>query len=98
KEHRISESDMLAITGKLEDKKINLAIKKTEEKRFWEDATLIAGPLVFFPGLYVYYANRPRRSRRGGRPSTNTYAMQHARTNAQYMMWSGLGREVVRCI
>ena len=92
KEHRIAEPDMLAVAGKLGDKKINLAIKKTEGKKFLQDVTLIGGVIVFSAGLYLYAVNRPRKARRGSPPAS---ASAQARMNGEYLMLGGAGCEIV---
>lgn len=93
KDRRITEPDMLAVANKLGDKKINLAVKKTEQIKFIQDITLVGGALVFIAGYYLYRTNAPVRSRRG-RPSTTT-ASQQKRMNGEYMMLGGLTCEFV---
>ena len=95
KERRITEPDMLAVAGKLGDKKINLAIKRTEEKKFIQDATLIAGFLAMVSGSLIYAANRPVRGRTRGGSNPNTYARANARVNGGYIMLGGAGCELV---
>ncbi|HEY4798145.1 MAG TPA: hypothetical protein VII99_03610 [Bacteroidia bacterium] len=96
KERRITEPDMLAIAEKLGDKKINFAVKKTENIRFMQNVSLVAGIAGITVGSFVYYMNRPVnfRSRRGG-ANPNTYARANARQNGIYMMLGGLGCELV---
>ncbi len=92
KERRISEPDMLAIVSKQNDKKINLMIKKVEEKKFIQMTTMILSLPIFITGLYLYAANTPRRSKRGSTTPTTSAEM---RVNGEYLMLAGVACELV---
>jgi hypothetical protein len=93
KERRIGEPDMLAIAGKLNDPKINLMIKKTEEKKLVQNITAIAGIPLFISGFYIYESNRPKRSHRG---STSVSSSSHiqAQKNGEYLMLGAVASEL----
>jgi hypothetical protein len=93
KERRISEPDMLAVAKLRKDKKVDLMIKKTEDKRFIQNCFVGAGIGVFVIGGYIYLSNTPaRRGRRGSPVSSSTSTT--ARQNGGYMMLAGLASEV----
>jgi hypothetical protein len=92
KDRRIMETDMLAVAKQRKDKKIDLMIKKTQEKKFIQNACLIGGIGLFAAGAYVDLTNTPRRGRRGSPTSVATNA--NARQNGQYLMLAGLGSEL----
>ena len=93
KERRISEPEMLVISGKLKDPKINLIIKKVEDKKFIQNVTAIGSIPLFVSGLYIYEANRPTRSRRG-RPSISNSSKVQAQKNGEYLMLAGLACDI----
>lgn len=93
KERRISEPDMLAIAGKLKDPKLDLMIKKVEEKRFIQNVSLATSVPLFLSGAYIYEKNRPIRSRR--RPPTQSSAKAQAQKNGEYLMLGALACDVV---
>ena len=93
KERRIGEPDMLAIAGKLNDPKINLMIKKTEEKKLIQNVTRIAGIPIFISGFYIYESNRPKRTRRAPAPISTPSHIQ-AQKNGEYLMLGALGSEL----
>ena len=86
KERRITETDMLAVAKLRKDKKVDLMIKKTEEKRFIQTCFVGGGIGVFVIGGYIYLSNRPVRGRRGRSSTGSPQAMQ----NGEVMMLTGL--------
>ncbi|MFI5163832.1 MAG: hypothetical protein ACHQHP_01145 [Bacteroidia bacterium] len=92
---KVREADMLDITGKLGDKKTNLAIKKTENIKFLQEVTLIGGIGVFVTGWYIYLSNFPRRVRRGYTGTTSNASRLQAQKNGEYLMLGALGSEIV---
>jgi hypothetical protein len=90
KERRISEPDMISIAEKLNDPKINLMIKKVEEKKFIQNATMIGSAALFVAGLYTYESNLPKRSRKGTPPATTPSNLQ-GQANGEYLMLAALG-------
>jgi hypothetical protein len=93
----IEEADMLAVAGKLKDKKINLMIKKVQDQEFIQKATTIGGIALFVSGLYVYAKNRPFRGGRrgGGVPIAATSAQTQGQQTGDFLMLAGLASEVV---
>jgi hypothetical protein len=75
------------------DKKVDLMIKKTEEKRFIQNCFVGAGIGVFAIGGYIYLSNQPARRSRRGSPVTNSTSAT-ARQNGGYLMLAGLASEV----
>ena len=94
KERRIGEPDMLAVAGKLNDPKINLMIKKTEEKRLIQNVTRVAGIPLFISGFYIYESNRPRRSRRGAPSPASVSSRVQAQKNGEYLMLGAVASEL----
>ncbi len=92
REHAIGETDMLALASKINDKKVNLLIKKVDEKRMIQNGALIAGSILFVAGLYEYAANGPKRGgrRRGGSPAA-TASNTSARQTGEFMMLGAVG-------
>lgn len=93
KEHRIMEADMLAIAKQRQDKKIDLMIKKTQDKKFIQEAFVIGGIGLGVAGLYEMAANGRRRGGRRGGPAgtaTSTTAVQ----NGEYILLTGAGCEL----
>jgi hypothetical protein len=92
KDRRIMETDMLAIAKQRKDKKIDLMIHATQQKKFIQNTCVITGIGLIAVGGFLDIANTPRRPRRGS-PST-TAASATARQNGQYMMLGGVGCEL----
>jgi len=93
KERRITETDMLAVAKLRKDKKVDLMIKKTEEKKFIQNCFVGGGIGLFVIGGYVYLSNRPVRGRRRGGP-VGTSGSANAMQNGELMMLAGLASEV----
>jgi hypothetical protein len=93
KERKTNESGMLAIAQELHDPKVNLMIKKVQEKKLIQNAAFIGGAVLFNVGFYEFIANQPRRGRRGS-PVSNA-ASANARQNGEYMMYGALGLAAV---
>ncbi|MFI5151192.1 MAG: hypothetical protein ACHQRM_15785 [Bacteroidia bacterium] len=89
KDHRITETDMLAVAKQRKDKKLDLMIRKVQEKKLIQTSCIFAGIGLFAVGAYLDIANTPKRGRRGSPYSTAASAT--ARQNGQYMMLGGLG-------
>lgn len=91
KERRITEPDMLAVAKKINDPKINLMIKKVEEKKFIQNATMIASVPLFISGFYLYAANLPTKRR----SSISNSSRINAQQNGKYLMLGALGCDLV---
>ena len=94
KERKIEEPDMLAVVGKLGDKKINLMIKKVNDLKFIQKTTMIVSIPLFIFGAYTYFKNAPRRTRRA--PSATTTAkLAQGRMNGEYLMLGAITCDIV---
>ena len=82
---------MLAVARKIHDQKINLMIKKVEEKKFIQNITMLTSVPLFVSGAYLYVTNLPPRKRSPISSSSRINAQQ----NGEYLMLSGLGCDVV---
>jgi hypothetical protein len=89
KERRKGEADMLDIAKKIKDPKVDLMIKKVQDKKFIQYGTFVGGAILFNVGFFEFITHQPPRSRRGT-PSSNA-ATTNARQNGQYMMLGAAG-------
>lgn len=89
KERKIPERDMLAITKKQNDPRINLMIKTVERDRFIQNVTNGASIACGISGLFLYVKNQPQRGRRGGPPSQSSAQVQ-GQKNGEYLMLASL--------
>ena len=95
KERKITERDMLAVAGKVNDPKLNLIIKSVDQKRFIQNMTLAGGITLFVVGLDIYARNQPSRGRGRGAPrQPTTSAQTQGQNNGKYLMLGGLACEV----
>ncbi|HEV7230710.1 MAG TPA: hypothetical protein VGO45_05240 [Bacteroidia bacterium] len=97
KEHRISERDMLNVAQQRKDKKVDLMIRETRDKRLIQTAFFAGGLCFFTSGLYVYATNLPRRRGRRGAP-VSTASSATARQNAGYLLLGGVACEAVAVV
>jgi len=95
KDKKIRERDMLAVTQKLNDKKINLMVKTVERDRFIQNMTTDASIACGVVGMYMYVVNRaPQRSRRGPPQSQSATQLQKQK-DGEYLMLAGIACETV---
>ncbi len=107
KNQKIKEQNMLDVVWKLNDKKINMAVAKTEQIKFTKNCFLVggialgAGGLLTAAGVFSGSNSRTANSTIGGAGSRRR-AQRAARTQSQkiggYMMLGGLSCEVVSVV
>lgn len=103
---KIAEPDMLMVAQKLNDKKINMMIEKTNQDRIVEKSALYGGMVVGFVGLLTYVGvitafdptvnsvSYGGRSSRGARSAATT--QRH--TTAGYIMLGGIACELTSVV
>lgn len=104
KTQKIGEQDMLDVAWKLQDKKINLMIKKTEDKKVAKNIFLISGfaigtvALLKFSGAISAYNSHANNATMGkGRHPRSLQRAERieARRTGSYLLAAALGCEIV---
>jgi hypothetical protein len=96
KEHQLTENNMLAIAQQRKDKKVDLMIHATSDRKLMQSYFMYGGIVMFGSGLVLQAINPVRRRGRYS-PVTNASAAT-ARQNGALLMLGGLGCEAVAIV
>jgi hypothetical protein len=96
KERLLTENNMLMVAQLRRDKKVDLMIHATNNRKVMQSYCLYGGLIMFGSGLFLEAINQPPRRRRSSPVTTASGAT--GRQNGAFLMLSGLGCEAVAII
>ena len=96
KERLLTENDMLAVAQLRRDKKVDLMIHATNNRKTLQSYFMYGGIIMFGSGLFVEAINQPPRRRRGSPVTTASGAT--GRQNGAVLMLAGAGCEAIAIV
>ena len=95
KDKKLSEQEMIAVAGKAGDQKTNLAIRKTNNLRIWQNVTQISAIPLLVVGLYdvatsARYRMHHSKYGQGTLSSGSSFSQTQKKLNGEYFLIGGL--------